>query len=438
MNNDNCAINITPEISRADEPVSIKISGLLKNEKVTIRIVSDDYYCINAPIRKVGDNTLWDAYATFIADEYGNVDLGNTTPIDGTYKTCNAMGLFYSMKVKENKRGKLIQKLSDISENRKCTITCTVERDGKVITSKDHTRVFCDETIESVDVVEKKLLARYFTSKNNMKRPAVIVVSGSDGRIEKAQAIAEIFAMKGYSALAVCYFGLEGTSKDLNCVPLEYIENAITWLKKQDTVNKDKIAMYGRSKGGEMVFLAASIFPDITCVIANMPSCYAYEGIKKGGLPARHSSWMYKGEEISCLKFSCSIILQLVIKMLQNREGALSWMYKKLIDEGNTDEATIAVNKINGPILMISSESDSIWPSKMHSEMAMKLLEKSNFKYEYKHITYEKSGHMLTVPFQSIPRLKGSKVDIDSWAKANIDAWNETINFLEKWAKKYC
>ncbi len=69
--------------------------------------------------------------------------------------------------------------------------------------------------------------------------------------------------------------------------------------------------------------------------------------------------------------------------------------------------------------------------------MAMKLLEKSNFKYEYKHITYEKSGHMLTVPFQSIPTLKGSKVDIDSWAKANIDAWNETIIFLENWAKQY-
>ncbi|WAG61048.1 acyl-CoA thioester hydrolase/BAAT C-terminal domain-containing protein [Clostridium estertheticum] len=286
-----------------------------------------------------------------------------------------------------------------------------------------------------MDVVEKGLLARYFTSKGNIKRPAVIVVSGSDGRIEKAQAIAEIFAMKGYSALAVCYFGLDGTPKNLNCVPLEYIENAITWLKKQDTVNEDKIAIYGRSKGGEMVLLAASIFKDITCVVASMPSCYSYEGIKKGGLPAHHSSWMYKGEEIPCLKFTYSIMFQLVIKMLQNKEGSLSWMYKKLIGEDNTDKATIDVNKINGPILMISSESDSIWPSKMHSEMAMKLLEKSKFKYEYKHITYEKSGHMITVPFQSIPSLEGSRVDIDSWAKANIDAWNDTIKFLDNWAK---
>ncbi|MCB2341494.1 acyl-CoA thioester hydrolase/BAAT C-terminal domain-containing protein [Clostridium estertheticum] len=49
--------------------------------------------------------------------------------------------------------------------------------------------------------------------------------------------------------------------------------------------------------------------------------------------------------------------------------------------------------------------------------MEMRLLEKSNFKYEYKHITYEKSGHMITVPFQSIPSLEGSRVDIDNWAK---------------------
>lgn len=435
MNNDNCKISITPEISRVDEPVDIVVSGLLKNEKVTIRIVSNDYYCINAPVSKVGNNTLWEAYATFKADEYGNVDLENSTPLDGTYKTCNKMGLFYSMKVKENHRSKLIQKLSDISENRKYTITCTVERNGKVIISKEHTRVYCDETIESMNIIEKNLLARYFTSKNKIERPVVIVVSGSDGRIEKAQAIAELFAMKGYSALAVCYFGLEGTPKNLNCIPLEYIENSITWLKKQDTVNKNKIAIYGRSKGGEMVLLAASLLKDISCVIANMPSCYAYEGIKKGGLPAHHSSWMYKGEEIPCLKFSYSIMFQLVIKMIQHKAGALSWMYKKLIDGGNTDDATIDVNKINGPILMISSETDSIWPSKMHSEIVMKLLKKSDFKYEYKHSTYEKSGHMITVPYQSIPSLPGTQGDIDSWANANIDAWKETNDFLENWSK---
>ncbi|MBU3176801.1 hypothetical protein KPL47_10495 [Clostridium estertheticum] len=93
-----------------------------------------------------------------------------------------------------------------------------------------------------------------------------------------------------------------------------------------------------------MVLLASSIFKDINCVIASMPSCYLYEGIKKGGLPAHHSSWIYKGEEIPCLKFTYSIMFQLVTKMLQNKEGSLSWMYKKLIGEGNTAKSTIELH----------------------------------------------------------------------------------------------
>lgn len=437
MNNDSCIIKIIPEASRADEPIDIKINGLSKNEEVTIRAISRDYYCINTSILEIGDNTLWESYAVFETDEAGNIDLKNAVPVDGTYSNCDKMGLLYSMKPKQIHKSKLMQKLNDISENRKYKITFTVEKNGKIIASKEHTRIFCDDTIKSVDIVEKNLLARYFTSKDNKKHPAIIVLSGSDGRIEKAQEIAELFAMHGYSTLAVCYFGLEGTPNDLSLIPLEYIENAITWLKKQDTVDKDKIAIYGRSKGGELVLLAASMFKDISCVIANTPSCYVYEGIKNGKLPSHHSSWMYRGKEIPYLKFSFHIILGLIIKMMKKEKGALAWMYKKLIEEGDRDKATIALDKINGAALMISSAADEIWPSKMHSETACSIFEKSHFEHEYKHITYEKSGHMLTVPFQSIYLSEKYPYDLESWAKANSDSWNETVKFLDKWAGKY-
>ena len=434
MNNDKCIISITPNISKADESVNIKLSGFPINEKIIIRAVTNDYYCINASIREIGDNTTWESYATFITDDHGNIDLENQEPIDGTYSACDKMGLFYSMKVKEKHRGNLTQSLSEISENRKYTITFIAEKDGEILVSHKHTRVYCDDSIKSVDVVENNLLARYFTSNNKMARPTVIVVSGSDGRIEKAQAIAETLAMKGYSTLAICYFGMKGTPKELSCIPLEYIENAIEWLKKNDTVNKDKISIYGRSKGSEMVLLAASVFQDITCVIANTPSCYVYEGIKKGVLHARHSSWIYRGTEIPYLKFSWSSMLQFATKMLLNEEGALAWLYNKVTVDSDTAEAVITVDKINGPILMLSSNADAIWPSKIYSETIMEMLEKANFKYEYKHCTYEKSGHLLTLPYQAIPSLRGFGGETVSCAKASVNSWNETINFLKKWA----
>ncbi|WPC40095.1 acyl-CoA thioesterase/bile acid-CoA:amino acid N-acyltransferase family protein [Clostridium sp. JS66] len=431
----NCTINIMPEVSKADESVNIEISGLLKNQKVIIRALSNDYYCINTSIFDVGDKAEWESYAVFTADENGNIDLENAKPIEGTYKNIDKMGLFYSMSVKKNQKANVPTSLNDIGENRNHTITFQVESNGAVIASKVHKRIYCNENIRSVNVIEDKLLARYFTSKDNTPRPAVIVLSGSDGRIEKAQAIAELFAMHGYSALAVAYFALEGTKESLSCIDLEYVENAINWLKKQATVIKNKIGIYGRSKGGEMVLLSASMFKDISCVIANTPSCYVYEGLKTNSFPSRHSSWMYKGKEFPYIKFSFSILVRTLIKMMLRDKKSVAWMYNKLVEKGNVDEAVIPVEKINGPILMISSLKDNIWPSKIHCEIIVELLRKAHFKYEYKHITYEKSGHMLTVPYQSIYPSDKYPEDIDSYAKANIDCWKETISFLDKWTK---
>ncbi|WP_123054161.1 acyl-CoA thioester hydrolase/BAAT C-terminal domain-containing protein [Clostridium sp. JN-1] len=72
----------------------------------------------------------------------------------------------------------------------------------------------------------------------------------------------------------------------------------------------------------------------------------------------------------------------------------------------------------------------------MHSETACKLFKSLHFKHEYKHITYEKARHMLTVPFQSIYPSKKYPCDLESFAKANVDSWNETVKFLEKWLHK--
>lgn len=432
MAQNNCVIKITPEKSFIDELVDIKISGLPKNEKVLIRAVSTDYYCINAGMSEQGKNSIWEAYGIFMTDSNGNIDLKNTEPIEGTYKTCNSMGLFYSMRIKELHKCTPTQKLHEISENRSYNVLFTVEINDRILASKKHTRLFCDETIKSETIVNKNLVARYFTSNKVEKRPAIIVVSGSDGRIEKAQAISEVFAAKGYSALAVCYFGMEGTSPYLNKIPLEIIKNAIDWLKVQDTVDENRIAIYGRSKGGELVLLAGSLFKELNCVIANVPSCYVYEGLK-GTMPSHQSSWTYENKELPFLKFSMPLLVKMVIKQFLGQKNLMPWMYKSLIKKGDINAASIALEKISGPILMLSSASDNIWPSLLHCEIASKRLSEKNFKYNYRHCTYEKSGHMLTLPFQSISSLKKCNNNLEAWAKACNDSWKETMKFLNSW-----
>lgn len=57
--------------------------------------------------------------------------------------------------------------------------------------------------------------------KRQSKHQALIIVSGSEGRIEKAQNIAQLLSSRGYICLAIAYFGLERLPKHLKRIPLE-------------------------------------------------------------------------------------------------------------------------------------------------------------------------------------------------------------------------
>lgn len=132
--------------------------------------------------------------------------------------------------------------------------------------------------------------------------PAVIVLSGSDGGIAKAQNIAQLLCGHGFAAMAVEYFGLEGLPDNLNAIPLEIVEKAAWFLARRNDVDSRRIGLYGRSKGAEMALAAAQRVPLIHAVVANSPSCQIMEGLR-GALPSRSSSWTWRGEELPYRRF---------------------------------------------------------------------------------------------------------------------------------------
>lgn len=101
-----------------------------------------------------------------------------------------------------------------------------------------------------------------------------------------------------FPALALALFRTRQTQKDLSCVPVEYVENSISWLKDQ---GYQKIGIDGTSKGNEIALVAASMFPDISCVIARVPSHFVSEGLSGKGrkrAPSGTSCWSYHGKEL--------------------------------------------------------------------------------------------------------------------------------------------
>ncbi len=99
--------------------------------------------------------------------------------------------------------------------------------------------------------------------KRQSKHQALIIVSGSEGRIEKAQNIAQLLSSRGYICLAIAYFGLERLPKHLKRIPLECLVEAKSYLRQYPQVDSERIGIYGRSKGAELVLAEESIFNDV-------------------------------------------------------------------------------------------------------------------------------------------------------------------------------
>ncbi|SFD45843.1 acyl-CoA thioesterase/bile acid-CoA:amino acid N-acyltransferase family protein [Clostridium uliginosum] len=423
---DQYKISVIPEVALIDEKITIKLSGFNPKERVTIQAETNEYYCIN---RSCEQKSMDESYAVFEADDNGNIDLSRQAPVEGCYSGINSMGLLEFMKLKNTKNQKKSVNLKDVNIDEGYIITFSVKIKDKVVIKKNHTRMYRSENVKCVDINEDNLVARYFKADDDIPKPGIIVLSGSEGGMEKAQITAGLLASHGYSALALCYFGLESLPSSLEKIPLEYIENAIKWMGKEQTVLSDKICIYGRSKGGELALLAASIFKQIKGVIANTPSSIVWQGLNESNRPSKYSSWSYKGKEIPYLKFNSLAAFKYIIKKKFRQSAQISDIYRSSVNSIKASECTIAVEKINGPILLISGEKDEFWSSKIFCENIIKRLDEFKFKNKREHHDYRGSGHFITLPYQG---LREEQNNPEAIIKANEDSWNKAMQFLNE------
>ena len=219
------------------------------------------------------------------------------------------------------------------------------------------------------------------------KDKVVITLSGSEGGLRYAQKMARLHVEQGIPALAVAYFGTKETCLSLSQVPLEYIEHAIRWLKQQ---GYQRIAVEGLSKGAEYALAAATTFSDLSCVILKTPTWYYGEGLIQKA-PSHTPCWTYRGAEIPYTPYR-ERAFHLKRSILRARE------YNILpINTGKeiVRASVIPIEKVRGPVLMLSTEADTVWPSAESGRRLDARLARSNFPYPHQHICFTHMSHIM-------------------------------------------
>lgn len=395
----------------ADSPFDLIIEHLPACCQVRVRLNLEHYYNINAPMN-LSSQTPWQAEALFYSNDKGILDLSESNHEGHMF----IMELFFNSQAKAYRREKLSQHLMDIPLNPFYDIKMSIFKGQSLLGETSLRRYYQLPSISYLDVDFSKAKGRLFYDKNQSQRPALIVLSGSDGRIEKAQNIAQLLASHGFTTLALAYFALEGLNPHLEKIPLEIIQEAIVYLKKSPYADSGRLGLYGRSKGAEFALLAASYYTDFKCLVLNSPSYLCLEGLKKWR-NSKTSSWTYQGQEIPYYPFLWKDFLRRCI-------------FKKDLNPVN-EQAVIPAERLKGPLLIIASKKDEIWDAYSSALTIANRLRDKKFNYPCQVEIYENCGHMMMVAYQPNHRYK-KFVPEKVMADTN-DSWQKTLKFFEKY-----
>ena len=249
------------------------------------------------------------------------------------------------------------------------------------------------------------------------------------------------------STLALAYFGIPPLPPWLHRIPLEYFEAAMAWLAAQPEIDCRRMGVLGVSRGAELALLLAATFPQIRSVAAFTPSHVAWAA---GGREKESGEtipvWTYRGKPIPFAPLPLrGFMLRSAFPVVALRRPVI---FRHLFRAGMRNQealrqAAIPVERIQGPVLLVSGGDDHVWPADDMSKAIVARLRENRFPHAVEHLHYPRAGHMLRYPFLPTTSRNSRNAHLrnarfsyggtpEADAKAQAESWPRTIAFFRE------
>jgi len=242
-----------------------------------------------------------------------------------------------------------------------------------------------------------------FSGPPDRARGAVIVLGGSGGGIAWSGEVAAQLAVEGYAALALAYFRWPGLPKHLAGIRLEYVADAIRWTQVEVIGAARPVTLVGASRGAELALLAASTFSEVGAVIAVAPSSVLW-GPDWGFGRIGHAAWTYRGQALPGMtpplapwRRPTTALRVMVSYVRRTPWRGTPAVLDALRDVNAVARAAIPVEKIRGPVLLVSGADDQMWPSAAMGEHIRLRLASAGHSFEVRHLSYNGAGHAVSI-----------------------------------------
>ena len=379
-------LSITPEDALIDVPRRIALDGLAPGEQVEI---------VSCTLRGAG--VAWRAAARFVADAEGTVDLWRDAPVAGSYQGVSAMGLVWSQV--PDTAGAREQFGAEPAAALRTDIQA--RRDGHAQPVRGgFVQRLAAEGVTRREVREEGLVGTLFLPAGPGPHPAVMILNGSGGGINEPRAA--LYASHGYAAFALGYFKAPGLSDYISATRLEYFETALAWLHRTLKPLHGFVALSGQSRGGELVLLLGTLFPaSVSAVIGYVPGAVVHcaQNACDPALGREGPAWIYRGRPLPHVWENNRTATWAPWDEGPEPRRHADALLTALQDPEAVARARIPVEKIRGPVMLLSATDDGSWPSSLYGRMVAERLAQSGHPHAVSHLDFEGAGHSILFPY---------------------------------------
>lgn len=379
-------LSITPEDALIDVPRRIALDGLAPGEQVEV-----------ASCTLRGAGVPWRAAARFVADAEGTVDLWRDAPVAGSYQGVSAMGLVWAQ-VPDTAGAR---ELFDAEPAAALATDILARRDGDARPVRGgFVQRLAAAGVTRREVREEGLVGTLFLPAGPGPHPAVMILNGSGGGINEPRAA--LYASHGYAAFALGYFKAPGLSDYISATRLEYFETALAWMHRTLKPLQGFVALSGQSRGGELVLLLGTLFPaSVSAVIGYVPGAVVHcaQNACDPALGREGPAWIFRGRPLPHVWENNRTATWAPWDEGPEPRRHADALRTALQDPEAVERARIPVEKIRGPVMVLSATDDGSWPSSLYGRMVTERLAQFGHPHAVAHLDFEGAGHSILFPF---------------------------------------
>jgi pimeloyl-ACP methyl ester carboxylesterase len=389
-------LSVSPATARYDEPVSIRVTGLLPGRRAVVRAGLVDA----AGVR-------WSSSGTYYASTAGAIDIDTAASVAGSYTGVDGEGLFWSMTsmplaaaeaITRDPRSAHFSRAPQLDSGKTQIYELSVSMNGRIVAERKVQRSFGVADVVRTPVRAGRLLGAYFAPRAGSPRAALLLIGGSRGGMEEP--LAMLLAANGIAVFAQAWIHHEHLPRWPHNVPIEQFMEGLDWLRERS--GQGRVALMGISWGTEAASLAAQRVPErVGALVLFVPAPMPTSGYDPGEAnPTDVSKWSMAGRPVPFALPSfprgpedTAHLGRSYDRPLDVREEYLrSWF------DPRHEQLLFDLRELRAPILLISAEADEVWPSETGASLLAAHLARAGFGFPVQHVCQPGATHLAYLP----------------------------------------